>query len=77
MEEDSDSKQNDNVSCKYVRYGCSSFWGKIRQFDEYGQPVMFNYQGGDTFQTVFGGLMSIVAFLTFMACFLFKLNVLL
>ena len=37
---------------------------------------MFNYQGRDTFKTVFGGLLSIAAFLGFFLCSMFKTNIL-
>ena len=34
---------------------------KIRSFDSYGQPVSVNYKGNDTYQTVTGGLISLLA----------------
>ena len=35
----------------------------MRSFDEYGQPISLNYQGSEAFQTLPGGLLSIMVLL--------------
>ena len=44
----------------------------ISKQDMYGQPIGFNYEGSDSFQTLFGGILSIVASTLVLACFIFK-----
>ena len=38
----------------------------VRSFDEYGQPISLNYQGSEVFQTLLGGLLSILVLLVMM-----------
>ena len=39
----------------------SSFSGFIRDKDEYGHPILLNYKGDDTYKTLPGGILSIIA----------------
>ena len=41
-----------SITSKTVNY--------IKSYDEYGQPISLNYQGSETFQTLPGGLLSLV-----------------
>ena len=70
MAEDCKNKASD--PCKQPKYVWSSFRNKIRSKDRYGQSVMFNYEGDDTFKTCFGGILSIIVSVTFLACLIYK-----
>jgi hypothetical protein len=45
---------------------------KIKEKDDYGYPITFNYRGSDTFQTFPGGLFSIFATLCVFSYFILK-----
>lgn len=45
----------------YIRAGFSAAAAYFRSFDDYGQPITFNYEGSDSFQTLPGALLSLTA----------------
>ena len=50
----------------------SSFVSYIRSFDAYGQPIVFNYKGSDSFQTTVGAIISILVNITLVTCVYYR-----
>lgn len=46
----------------------------LRSYDDYGQPVVFNYKGNDTFQTSVGAICTLTIKIIFFACIYFRFN---
>ena len=64
-------KKKDNSLATKITSGVSS---AIRNQDVYGKPVTFNFNGQETFKTVPGGLLSMVAIVFIMAYAILKLK---
>lgn len=57
---------------KFLRAGASGVASYLRSYDDYGQPIAFNYEGSDTFQTIPGALLSIIARCILLLYFLYR-----
>ena len=56
------------IEQKYV----TQFRDYISSYDEWGQPVSFNYKGEDAYKTSVGGVLSIIFKLVVYSCFVMK-----
>ena len=54
------SKRRTRSSLSSMTLGALNY---IRSYDEYGQPISLNYQGSESFQTLPGGIISIIVLL--------------
>lgn len=52
----------------------SCIFSLVRDKDMFGVPIAFNYKGSSTFNTIFGGLASLVIYSIFTAYTVFLLN---
>ena len=64
-------EEHDQTAGKSIIGMMASF---LSQQDDYGQPIGFNYEGSDSYQTPYGGILSIISRLLVLVCFLYKIT---